>query len=408
MNNISDSEKFIACVKYNHNYRRASKISPLLGNRSDLISFLKTVAPAVNQGRCLLFIDTCCWPFSTAIRSRDTLELFLFLKRMNINNKNNVVLLTSLHSCERDKDVIFKSIFWEHFESALKQCNVKSINIDIKLDNFISCKNTFRFMYLNHKERIHRLYLFVKIFLQIKKGCKKIAASMNPYGSLFACTKIKKNTRSYEQFLSEMSRFKNGNIPDWFFNSTEEKFIKKFRELTFIHNDKQTTSVSTSLVPFASGDMWKDINVQWLHGAEAWERAGIYIGTETNYFYSWKHAQQGNDYLTLTEKTFKPLMMKTPFILYGQPFILKQLKEYGYKTFGDFWDESYDSEIDPALRADKIAGIVNQLIDISDKEFNEMLIKTRDIVEYNYRIFIMRNTEECIYKVITGFYAEKN
>jgi hypothetical protein len=407
LSDISDNDKFVANIKYAHVYEVHPKQPPLLRDSSDLSLFFKTIAPAVNQNRCLLFIDTCCWPFSTAIQTVDTFNLFLFLKKMGIRNKDNVVLITSLHNSERDKKIVFKTVFWEFFESALRHCNVESISVSAKLNNFICNKKTYRFLYLNHKERIHRLYLFVKIFLLIKKGYKKIAASMRPCSSLFNYTGSKK-ALNFNRFMSEIPYFKKGDMPEWFFNSTEEKFINEFRKLTFINNKEQPTSISTSLIPFALGNKWRSIEVQWLHSVKAWEHVGIYIGVETNYFYSRDHAQQGNDYLTLTEKTFKPLMMKTPFILYGQPFILKKLKEYGYMTFESLWDESYDDEIDPALRADKIAELVRRLVNISDEEFTKILINTRDIVEYNYRVFMTRKPEEGIRKIISEFYAEKN
>jgi hypothetical protein len=37
--------------------------------------------------------------------------------------------------------------------------------------------------------------------------------------------------------------------------------------------------------------------------------------------------------LFLTEKTFKPLALGMPFIVIGNPYILKRLRSLGYKTF---------------------------------------------------------------------------
>jgi hypothetical protein len=48
----------------------------------------------------------------------------------------------------------------------------------------------------------------------------------------------------------------------------------------------------------------------------------------------------------LTEKTFKPIVFKQPFIMIGAKGSLQHLKDLGFKTFNDFWDESYDMQDD--------------------------------------------------------------
>jgi len=43
-----------------------------------------------------------------------------------------------------------------------------------------------------------------------------------------------------------------------------------------------------------------------------------------------------------TEKTIRPLMAAKPMLVYGPKFYLKRLQNLGFKTYRDFWDESYD------------------------------------------------------------------
>jgi len=52
----------------------------------------------------------------------------------------------------------------------------------------------------------------------------------------------------------------------------------------------------------------------------------------------------------LTEKTFKPIALGMPFIIVGTQGSLRYLRSYGFKTFGDLWDESYDDEPDDSRR----------------------------------------------------------
>ena len=56
----------------------------------------------------------------------------------------------------------------------------------------------------------------------------------------------------------------------------------------------------------------------------------------------------------ITEKTFKPIMYQHPFLIQGQPGILRHLKKLGFTTFENLFDESYDDIENNDARLDKI------------------------------------------------------
>jgi hypothetical protein len=62
-----------------------------------------------------------------------------------------------------------------------------------------------------------------------------------------------------------------------------------------------------------------------------------------------------------TEKIYKPMYMCQPFIIFGNPHSLKKLKEYGFKTFNKWWDESYDDETDLNIRLEKITKVLEEI-----------------------------------------------
>ena len=64
----------------------------------------------------------------------------------------------------------------------------------------------------------------------------------------------------------------------------------------------------------------------------------------------------------ITEKTTRGIGTMMPFVLIGQPYTLKILKENGFKTFDEWWDESYDLEEDFYFKFEKIKKII---LDIS-------------------------------------------
>jgi hypothetical protein len=43
-----------------------------------------------------------------------------------------------------------------------------------------------------------------------------------------------------------------------------------------------------------------------------------------------------------TEKTVRPIMAAKPFMIYAAPGFLEHLRNLGFETYYDFWDESYD------------------------------------------------------------------
>lgn len=88
----------------------------------------------------------------------------------------------------------------------------------------------------------------------------------------------------------------------------------------------------------------------------------------------------------LSEKTFKCIRMKHPFITVGGPGYLEFVKSRGYKTFSPFIDESYDNIEDDRLRMQKIVNEVVRLCNLPDSDLVEFTKFSKDIVEHNYRL----------------------
>ena len=85
----------------------------------------------------------------------------------------------------------------------------------------------------------------------------------------------------------------------------------------------------------------------------------------------------------LTEKILRPIACAHPFVLAAGPGALKYLHSYGFKTFSDFWDESYDNEIDTVLRLEKIISTMQQIQNLSPDDWQ----KIQCIADYNQQHF---------------------
>ena len=115
-----------------------------------------------------------------------------------------------------------------------------------------------------------------------------------------------------------------------------------------------------------------------LDNVELYKNSYFSIVSETEFFENW------NNYTT--EKILKPIQQLHPFILVGRPHSLKYLKLYGFKTFSDFWDESYDDEFINPKRMEMIYSLFVKLNNKSDDEWVILLKSIKDILIYNRNV----------------------
>lgn len=107
----------------------------------------------------------------------------------------------------------------------------------------------------------------------------------------------------------------------------------------------------------------------------------LHVVTETCFWETKNH---------LTEKIFKPIVARQPFVLLGCANNLKYLKSYGFKTFDAWWDESYDAIQDPLLRLEAITNIIEDICRLPDEDLEGMLQGMQYVLDYNYNLFYSR------------------
>lgn len=103
-----------------------------------------------------------------------------------------------------------------------------------------------------------------------------------------------------------------------------------------------------------------------------------YVVTETVYFGRRNH---------ITEKTFKPICQQLPFVLVSTAGSLEYMRRYGFRTFGNLWDESYDEETDDMRRLEKIAKILIDLDGLSQRELQDLYHAAQPAVRHNFEHF---------------------
>ena len=91
--------------------------------------------------------------------------------------------------------------------------------------------------------------------------------------------------------------------------------------------------------------------------------------------------------LHLTEKSLRPIACAQPFIVAGTYGSLEYLRSYGFKTFGDIWDESYDQIEDPEERLICIADLMKQIANWNLEKRERKMSQARAIAGYNRQYF---------------------
>lgn len=90
----------------------------------------------------------------------------------------------------------------------------------------------------------------------------------------------------------------------------------------------------------------------------------------------------------LTEKSGKCLLGRRLFINFGNPGVLKLIRELGYQTFDSVIDESYDSEPDHDLRFESAWNQVEHLLNQPPESVAQ---KIKPILDHNQKLFLTSN-----------------
>jgi ribosomal protein L23 len=107
--------------------------------------------------------------------------------------------------------------------------------------------------------------------------------------------------------------------------------------------------------------------------------------------------------LHLTEKIFKPIVARRPFILAAAPGNLAYLKSYGFLTFDRWIDESYDLETDPDQRIIKIVAEIERICQMTPEAVNTMFNDMQSILDYNFNWFYNGFKRHIVNEMVDNF-----
>jgi hypothetical protein len=124
---------------------------------------------------------------------------------------------------------------------------------------------------------------------------------------------------------------------------------------------------------------------------KAYEHSACSIISETN----------DNDKIFITEKLWKPILCQHFFIVHGNHLYLQKIRELGFKTFGNYFDESYDLEADPVKRIEKIVKLIKSLRHF---DWKDAYLSSQKLRLHNYDHFWSESAyQEAVQKCVCDF-----
>lgn len=227
----------------------------------------------------------------------------------------------------------------------------------------------------------------------VKAGQAKPQFSICTKPKIFNC--LNKNHRAHRGMLiahliennlltkSITSLYGGWNDTEWFENMCQTIEIKDLHLPSVLRQNKELFPMHVNANPLTkSNPIWVDADDAFIYNDTYFS-----LVTETLFFQDRFDFQSAVMIpgIFVTEKTYKPIIMKHPFVIAALPNFLSSLRELGLKTFHPFILEDYDNEIDDYNRLKMITAEVKRLSKFTDAEWLEWLSNIQPIVEHNYQ-----------------------
>jgi hypothetical protein len=257
--------------------------------------------------------------------------------------------------------------WWEYYFSG-KINEENSIYSTITTTPSIKSK---KFLCYNRNPKPHRLYITTEC---IKRDLIKDAYISN-----------------YFKFPEDEFNF--GSTYEWF-----PTLYQEMHDLMYEHKDKFPLDLGLASIPkdkqtdkfmAVSND---DVNY--------FQDSYFGVITESKYahdnydIYNQIHSQLSLDGFMFTEKTYKFISAKKPFILVGFTGSLQMLRDFGYRTFHPYINETYDTIVDDEQRITMIVNEIERLCKMSDSKWLEWQHNVEPIILHNYNT--LKNAGELI------------
>jgi hypothetical protein len=92
-----------------------------------------------------------------------------------------------------------------------------------------------------------------------------------------------------------------------------------------------------------------------------------------------------------SEKIYKPMRARQPFILVGAPGSIKALQAEGFRTFDKWFDESYGDIKNDTQRIEAICKLLLELNKKTKTEWLTMYAEMEEVLNHNYDVLMTKD-----------------
>lgn len=277
------------------------------------------------------------------------------LKYLDKFVENNYLKKVKIFTCEKNVEkldkkykhitVISKNIFLAIVSKYITETVLLEPDLNMKLKRI---EKKFWCGNITYNQHRH----FIISFLYSKSGNYSWYHKKSLIRNEFYCPKFLQNINDDKVFLDTVARDNKKYFEILLYND------KELNEKCPIKMDNRRSSKSKTIIKY-------------------YDECFCSVVTETTY---------NSPYADISEKTLYAIAYAKPFIIVGAPGCLEYLKDLGFMTFEDFWDESYDKEKDPQKRMLKIFDLLEHIDDYSIEDLKNLYMRMYPILNHNLNV----------------------
>lgn len=360
-----NSDKFIIIARLDGLSYLSSSHKPL--DKSKLIMALnETCLTSLRQNKSVLVLDNSLE--GMFFQEQIFQQFYSELKRESIDPENVIILTENISLSEYHQNWLclneykkgIKIFFYHAFMNWMTfawQKNIKSSSsslIEFKNNQIYDIQNLtekeYNFLCLNNMPKTHRLLTALVLHKE-----KVLTNGISSFADL----------KSPNSYLKQEIDLSSQNIEKYYSNNASAlDCLKDFINTTPLVVDGESGST----------DFRKNRVTQ----------INFSLFTKTHFSIVTESESTHGQMVRFTEKCLKPLICFHPFIVIGNPFTLKTLRAFGFKTFSSYIDETYDEVCDTNLRFDFAMNSILRLAKMSKLDLAKLIYQLKPVLEHNF------------------------
>jgi hypothetical protein len=309
----------------------------------------------------ILAIDTDYYPALDSV-SNTLFNVFEIIADLDIS-LNHVVILTNCPGVEKEIFYLcdIKNLF---YPKVINFMLWYTYPLDMKFFSIGTAEKKFLYSCLNGVARTHR-----KTFMALLYKNNLIDQGLISYYPEYSQPPLANSPTIIEKAGTAVAPAHSLTFRTTVPFSRINESLSLCRQSKLLHVEYQHQLNTAIKSPSIIGEP-NSLTTQWQ--ANFLQESLVYIITESVGEYP---------YPFITEKTWKAMVSCMPFMIVGPRHSLKFLADAGFKTFSDFWDESYDNKSSVYQRC---SIIIDNLKQLAGADWTKLSLQMQPIIKHNF------------------------